>query len=307
MPAIITTARPAPVAAAAVGMVPSPAPDLHRMDAPAATTGNNLPGTASLRPLDNPASFSAAYAWGDNTYGQLGNGTNTSSTTPVQVTGLTSGVTAVAGGSAHALAIQNGAVKAWGNNGNGQLGNSAYGSSTTPVQVMGLTSGVTAIAAGQEHSLAVQGGNVYAWGGNGDGQLGNGTTDSSATSLEIDPSDLKNITAVAAASNSSYALSSDGSLWVWGDNTDGELGLGDSAASDYLTPQHLLPPSGFAYTAIDASSNGNFADAILTQVPEPATWLGGTLLGMAALGGSLPRFRRPLAVSHGFRAAEMQF
>src|SRR5437867_3742727 len=94
-------------------------------------------------------------AWGDNSFGELGNGTNTASNTPMQVSGH-SGVTAIAGGEPHGLALKSdGTVWAWGDNYQGQLGNGTNTSSNTPVQVSGL-SGVTAIAGGELHSLALK-------------------------------------------------------------------------------------------------------------------------------------------------------
>jgi len=138
------------------------------------------------------------------------------------------------------------------------------------VLVNSMSSGVTAIAGGFDHSLAVKNGNVYAWGMNYDGELGDGTTTYHWTPELIDPSDLTDILAVASNEYSSYALSSDGSLWVWGYNYSGELGLGTSA-NYYLTPQHLLPPSGYVYTSIAAYNYSGHAVAMLAPVPEPAT------------------------------------
>src|SRR5262249_41518896 len=147
---------------------------------------------------------------------------------------------------------------------------------TTPAAFLGsLSSGVTAIAAGARHNLAVKNGNVYAWGTNTLGVLGDPTVSGSSPTL-IDPTDLTGIGAVAAGIDSSYALSSDGSLWVWGSNQFGELGLG-GGQSYYTTPQHLLPPAGYFYTSIDAdptySSNVFFHSitvvATLAAVPEP--------------------------------------
>ncbi|PYT63166.1 MAG: hypothetical protein DMG35_05100, partial [Acidobacteria bacterium] len=87
-------------------------------------------------------------------FGELGNGTNTASNTPMQVSGL-SGVTAIAGGELHGLALKSdGTVWAWGLNIAGELGNGTNTNSNTPVQVSGL-SGVTAIAVGFLHSLAL--------------------------------------------------------------------------------------------------------------------------------------------------------
>ena len=131
------------------------------------------------------------WAWGYNYYGQLGDGTTTYRTTPVQVSGLTN-VTGIAAGFGHSLARTSaGAVYAWGANGSGQLGDGTYENRHTPVSVPLLAGGVTAIGAGREHSLAVQNGRVWTWGSNSDGQLGDGTLGTTrptpARTVEADP------------------------------------------------------------------------------------------------------------------------
>jgi alpha-tubulin suppressor-like RCC1 family protein len=224
------------------------------------------------------------YAWGSNIYGQLGNGTTGNSDVPVLVTGMSSGVTAVAGGQVHSLAIRNGGLYAWGWNAYGQLGNGTTNNSDVPVLVTGMSSGVTAVAGGLANSLAVKNGNVYAWGYNNDGQLGDGSSGIGVDSPElIDPTDLTNIVAVAAGDNSSYALSSDGSLWVWGYDAYGQLGLGTVTAA-FSTPQHLLPPLGYRYTSIAANGTyGYDAVATLAPVPEPSTLVLGGVAGFGLL------------------------
>ena len=125
------------------------------------------------------------WAWGLNDYNQLGNGTATNSSKPVQVPGLNN-ASAIAAGYFHSLALKSdGTVWAWGLNGHGRLGNGTTVDSGTPVQVLGL-SNVSAIVAGHDHSLALKSdGTVWAWGANHIGQLGNGTTANSSTSVQV--------------------------------------------------------------------------------------------------------------------------
>ena len=123
------------------------------------------------------------FAWGDNSAGELGNGTLTGTAAPVAVSGL-AGVRAISAAGRHELALlANGTVLAWGDDTFGQLGNGVVSSnadSEVPVAVPGLST-VTAVAAGEEHSLALlANGTVLAWGDNHEGQLGTGTTKTSA-------------------------------------------------------------------------------------------------------------------------------
>jgi alpha-tubulin suppressor-like RCC1 family protein len=143
--------------------------------------------------------------WGDNDNGELGNGsTLPSSSTPVAVSGL-SGVTAIAAGDYHDLAVlSNGTVDGWGYNDAGQLGNASTTSSSTPVAVSGLT-GVTAITAGVADSFALlSSGTVEAWGYNSSGQLGDASTTNHDTPVAV--SDLTDVKAIAAGDYHTLAL-----------------------------------------------------------------------------------------------------
>jgi len=134
--------------------------------------------------LKNNISNFTVWTWGRNSNGQLGDGTTTGRTTPVEVSGLTS-VVAVAAGSAHTVVLNaDGTVRAWGSNISGQLGDGTTTDRLTPVEVSGLTS-VVAIAAGTAHTVALNtDGTVWAWGSNISGQLGDGTTTDRLTPVQ---------------------------------------------------------------------------------------------------------------------------
>jgi alpha-tubulin suppressor-like RCC1 family protein len=170
---------------------------------------------------------SSLMTWGDNSAGELGNGSLDASTTPVAVGG-SGGITAVSAGGCHVLALDSGGtVEAWGDDTSGQLGTgaaSANGDAENPVTVPGL-SDVTQVAAGTEHSLALlSNGTVMAWGDNSRGELGDGTTTSSAVPVAVPG--LTGVTAVAAGDEFSLAVLSGGEVMAWGDGGDGQLGNG---------------------------------------------------------------------------------
>jgi alpha-tubulin suppressor-like RCC1 family protein len=199
--------------------------------------------------------------WGWNAYGQLGDGSLTDAATPVQLSSV-SGVTAVAGGFYHSLALKSdGTVWAWGRNDHGQLGNGTNTSSDVPVQVTGLAN-VIAIAAGGDHSLALKNdGTVWTWGWNGNGQLGDGTL--SDSSIPVQVTGLAGIIAISGGGAHSLALANDGTLWAWGANGFGQLG--DGTSTDSATPISIL-------TDVTAIAAGDFHSLALKSDSTVWSW-----------------------------------
>jgi alpha-tubulin suppressor-like RCC1 family protein len=246
--------------------------------------------------------------WGANSLGQLGNGSQTDSAIPVDVTGLGpgSGVTSLALSATSTCAVVNGGAKCWGDNMFGQLGDGTVLLRTTPVDVYGLgaSSGVTQIAiagyndpalsgdksVGQykgsaAHACAVVKGGLKCWGDTGNGQLGDGTGVKSKLAMagqisvyvivptpQPFPVDVKNlpagsgVTGVAIQGNGTGSTAYtcaivDGGMKCWGGNSLGVLGAGDGTYTG-LNPAKYIPTdvknlpakSGVTGMALESSS-----------------------------------------------------
>ena len=181
-----------------------------------------------------------AWAWGLNSYGQLGNNSTTNSTVPVQVSGLTAAV-GVAGGTAHSVAVKSdGTVWDWGRGSDGQLGNNTTSDSHVPVQVSGM-SGAVGVAARADTSIAVKSdGTVWGWGSDAQGQLGNNSTTDS--SVPVQASGITGVVAVAEGYRFTLAVKSDGTVWTWGANGSGQLG--NNTTTDSHVPVQVSGLSG---------------------------------------------------------------
>lgn len=194
------------------------------MDVTAVAAGDNF--ALALK------SDGSIWAWGDNYRGQLGNGSEHNSAVPVKVFDL-SEVVAISAGSNHGLALKrDGTVWAWGDNQCAQLGSEGIANSSVPVRVGNMT-GIIQIDAGDQHNLALKNdGVVWAWGWNFTGQVGSGEWDDSddadfyAYALPTLVKNLNNVIAVSAGGSHSLALKRDGTVWAWGNNGFGQLGVG---------------------------------------------------------------------------------
>ena len=193
--------------------------------------------------------------WGDNTYGQLGDGATIApptvriASTPVTVSGITTAV-AIDAGIFHVCALlQDGSARCWGRNGDGRLGNGSTANSSTPTAVPGVNP--VALGAGAEHACAVLGdGTVRCWGDNNWGQLGNGSPEGTTSTIPAAPATgITTAIATSAGAEHNCVLLRDGTVRCWGNNNFGRVGVGTTAAG--TRPCLNSPSCAFSPVAVD--------------------------------------------------------
>lgn len=171
--------------------------------------------------------------WGQNDYGELGDGSTTDRTTPVQVASLAN-VVKISAGTRHTCALTSaGAALCWGVNTYGQLGDGTQTFRTSPVAVSGLGAGVADISAGGYHTCAVlTTGEARCWGWNQYGQLGDTSATVRTTAAAV-PGLQANISKVAGGQMHSCAITKTGAVMCWGTNSDYRLGRGTSTNAPF--------------------------------------------------------------------------
>jgi len=221
------------------------------------------------------------WAWGRNSYYTLATGNNTFYSSPKQIGSLTSWEKPSAGNTSAACIRTDGTLWTWGSGTYGALGNGSTASRSSPVQI-GSSTTWTAVSAGGQFMLAVDNGKLFAWGCNNSGQLGQGNTTNRSSPIQVG---LLQTWATPAASTLrnyqtqfSVCTKTDGTLWAWGRNNYGQLGLGNT--TDISSPVQVGTLTNWATPVVGAQQ-------VLCTKTDGTLWAwGGGYTGVLGLGNS---------------------
>ncbi len=288
-----------------------------------AVTGNklvpvevSLPGGVTVSSVSAGANHSLAigtngktYAWGLGQFGKLGNGSDASQPTPVEVT-LPTGVTftSVSAGANHSVALgTDGKTYAWGYGGLGRLGNGVTANEWAPVAVLLPADGeFTSVSAGTSHSLAVgSDGKAYAWGSDDEGRLGDGLPlEAQLMPVAVLLPPGVEFTSVSAGDEHSAAIGSNGKVYTWGRNNNGQLGNGlpnvNQPAPVLVTTPAVVVTS---VTFDGVAGTGLVLDSGVWKVTTPAHVVGDVDVVLNwTLGGVI---QTPLTLTDGFSYASV--
>ena len=210
------------------------------------------------------------YAWGYNSDGQLGDGTNNKRNIPICISDISTNlinIKEISAGNYHTVALdEEGRVYAWGENYYGQLGDGTTNNSNIPMCISDIVTNlvnIRKISAGSYHTVAIdENGKVYAWGHNSDGQLGDGTTNNNRN-IPICISDISTnlvkIKEISAGWWHTVAIDEDGKVYTWGGNYEGQLGDGTNNDSNIpICISDIYGNELYNQKAIKISANGNW-------------------------------------------------
>jgi len=179
------------------------------------------------------------WSWGSNSGGSLGDGTTVSKSSPVSVLGGFTDWIQASAGAGQGLGLRaNGTLWSWGSNSFGKLGDDTVGNKSSPVSVVGGFTDWVQVSAGDDHVVALRAnGTAWSWGYNLYGRLGDGTTVHKSSPVSV-VGGFTDWVQVSAGGGNSGGLRSNGTIWTWGSNSEGQLG--DNTTTSRSSPVSVV-------------------------------------------------------------------